>query len=275
MKKSDLISGVHSVVFRNGKSAFYDVGVFKLDESENNDYISLKKYNEDLTSKVTKDHDVINIFETKPIWQREEKEMIEKPKKADYDFNDQFELLKYVKDLNKYTDYIEEKIKDEDDRLDINKDNKPSFNEPEKYVIKYDYYKTFALNKGFINENTSGRAVDYIEHGLYRKTKENAEYSKKRNQRSNRLEALVENLQGELDAGGIYIYKINSEYKHFTPYNNNQTFFPIMDSEIVMRGAVRTDKYSTVELYEIEMKEETAVRICEMLNNGEYSLDGE
>lgn len=87
--------------------------------------------------------------------------------------------------------------------------------------------------------------------GELRKTKENIIYKQKRNQRANRLEALVEDLQGELGVGGCSVYEKDGCYRS------------LISEDYTIVGVVR-------------MKEETAKKVCELLNSkpAQYSLEG-
>ena len=89
--------------------------------------------------------------------------------------------------------------------------------------------------------------------GKYRKTEQNAKYSQKRNKRANRLEALVEDIQGELHRGVMCIYFEVEEKKWL--YDNGG--------------------FGRVAPESVCMEEDTAIKVCELLNNGQYSLDGE
>ncbi len=74
MKKSDLKTGVHSVVFRNGKIGKI---VGECIRGANGVWAILANFDEDLKHENNKDFDVVEILERTSIWQREEKEMIE------------------------------------------------------------------------------------------------------------------------------------------------------------------------------------------------------
>jgi hypothetical protein len=118
----------------------------------------------------------------------------------------------------------------------------PDFEEPEppkkKHVIEYeDGCYTLASTNFYGNSEGNDKLI--IKAGRYRKTKENADYSLKRNKRENRLEALVEDLQGELGVG---------DYEQVN----------YMGDEYLQK--MKFDTYET---------------ICEILNNEDYSLDGE
>jgi hypothetical protein len=141
--------------------------------------------------------------------------------------------LQMVKEAIEMVEYIKEKS---GDSLVLQPEPKE---EKKEFVIEYD-------NPWFTNKNREIKRfanglfipLKMLEFGELRKTKQNAEYSKKRNQRADLLEALVEELQGELGVG---------DYE-----------------EIAYKG----DKYLQ------KMKYETFIKICEMLNNEEYSLEG-
>jgi hypothetical protein len=91
---------------------------------------------------------------------------------------------------------------------------------------------------------------DFLTAGIYRKTKENAEKSLKRMIRSNRLEALVEQIQGNL-GGDHYIFQYKQSKKWDWMEESFYDFYP----EVVL------------------MEKETAQKICDMLNSGKFSLD--
>ena len=101
-----------------------------------------------------------------------------------------------------------------------------------------------------IGTNYAGSSEDYLEHGRYRDTKEQAEYSLARNKRANRLEALVMKLQPNELGGDYYIY-------------NNEGGW----------NCVRTT--ITTQPGKVMMTKDTAIKVCEMLSSGEYSLESE
>ena len=95
-----------------------------------------------------------------------------------------------------------------------------------------------------------GEDVDFKTHGRYRKIKSNAEFSLKRNKKSNRLEAKVEELQGDLGVGD---YSLNCDrYNHYEAISRI-TYLPFIG--------------------EIRMLQETAIEICRLLNEGLWSMD--
>jgi len=98
-----------------------------------------------------------------------------------------------------------------------------------------------------IGTNYAGSSEDYIEHSRYRDTKEQAEYSLARNKRANGLEALVMKLQPDELGGDYYVYFYNDKWD----YCHTEIHCP----ETVM------------------MNEDTAIKVCEMLSNEEYSLE--
>ena len=121
--------------------------------------------------------------------------------------------------------------------------------EPLKGKYKIEYEKDCYMLDVIIIEDADPCSCTHKDHGRYRKTQKNAEYSLERNKRANRLEALVEDLQGELGVGDCYII-----------YNN-----------LTKRYGYRCEP-NAIEIGIVRMKEETAIKICEMLNNEEYEL---
>jgi len=93
----------------------------------------------------------------------------------------------------------------------------------------------------------------YLEHGRYRLTKEAAEQSLERNKRTNRLEALAEQLGGLRKFGDIVktyniYFSINSNSYQYGSYSH---------------------MYEPEKVY---MTEECSKEICRMLNEGEFIL---
>ena len=123
---------------------------------------------------------------------------------------------------------------------------------PKKFKWNYLRRETYLIDKTRIYERYNGDAFDLIEHGRYRKTKEVAEQSLLRNKQANRLEALVEQIQGNLEGDYIIYYDTLSPHWHYRSLSNH-IFYPGI----------------------IVMRESTARKVCEMLNNGEFSLEGE
>ena len=255
-KKSDLKSGVHSVVFRNGKRGQVDGDRLI---ASNGIWATLPNFNENLKNKDNKDWDIIEVLELKPLWQREEKEMIEIDG-VEYEKG----WVKGCIDLVLLGEKEKEAPKEEPkpaETIDLNNGKisldhtkpYPGMEEPKeekkKFVIEYEKNKTYALATCSIFDKVEvGITNTFKNRGRYRKTEQNAKYSQKRNQIANRLEALVEELQGELGVGEYTIYIANGAYK-----TEHSTYFNIGD---------------------ILMTEETAIKICEMLNNEEYDLEG-
>ncbi|MCP5063315.1 MAG: hypothetical protein GY936_12745, partial [Ignavibacteriae bacterium] len=200
MKKSDLKTGM-LVELRNKKVLMVlNLMLIRAD----GDYYPLSYYNDDLTfyKKESEGYlDIINVSNIQNgaasttknwtlesitnnlLWQREEKEMIE-------------------------IDGVEYELEDIKRMIDsrVEAGNKPTElapkEEKKKFEIEYaegcySICNTMPLLTQCIKKDSANS-----KHGKYRKTKQNAEYSLKRNQRANRLEALVEELQGEL--GGNY-----------------------------------------------------------------------
>lgn len=124
---------------------------------------------------------------------------------------------------------------------------------PKKFEWKYESKGTYIVNTHTYEWHYNGSDKDYIEHSRYRLTKEAAEQSLARNKRANRLEALAEQLGGlkefEYNVENYYVYK-DCIFK----YNFTENSF-----------------YTEV----VYMTEECAIEICRMLNEGEFSLEGE
>lgn len=229
-KKSDLVSGVHSVVFRNGKRAYLDASMFRITDEFG--CVSLEGYDNELKHTTCNTWDILDVLESKSLWQREEKEMI-KIDGVEYE-------KKWVKDC----------IDSITLGYDMPKKEEPK-EEKKEFVIEYiGLKKVYELGALDYNEESNVIGDRKVEHGRYRKTEQNAEYSQKRNQRANRLEALVEELQGELGIGDSYVY-FDEDHEY---WRNTLLCAPYIGS--------------------VGMTEKTAVKICEMLNNEEYGLEG-
>lgn len=99
----------------------------------------------------------------------------------------------------------------------------------------------------------NGNSKDHLEHGRYRTTSAIANQSLIRNQQANRLEALADQL------GGLQKWEINVDVAHLVyadvwgVYHGSTWFIPGI----------------------VYMTKECATEICRMLNEGEFSLDGE
>ena len=123
---------------------------------------------------------------------------------------------------------------------------------PKKFEWNYKRLETFFVDVDYIRVNTTGDDKNYLEHGRYRKSYLTANKSLVRNKRANRLEALVEQIQGELEGDYIIYHDTLSPHWHYRSLSNH-IFYPGI----------------------IVMRESTARKVCEMLNNGEFSLEGE
>lgn len=122
-----------------------------------------------------------------------------------------------------------------------------------KFQWKYPIDHTFLLETDAVYSNYDGKGIAYLEYGMYRKTKEAAEQSLARNKRANRLEALAEQL------GGLMKYRLKE--RHYYVYFNCGIW-------------VKSDtiNYQPGVVY---MTKDCATEICRMLNEGEFSLEGE
>ena len=137
----------------------------------------------------------------------------------------------------------------------IDKDKKYATRDGEHEKFEFKVGKeTFALRATYIGIEHSWCDEDSLSFGRYRTTREGAELSLKRNQRANRLEMLVEYLGGlkEFVEGeknwyitlceGLWIYDFTLKY--FSPEH-------------------------------VFMTKKGAIKVCELLNSGAYSLEGE
>lgn len=121
--------------------------------------------------------------------------------------------------------------------------------------FEWEYNKPYCISAIAIEPTrNSHKLKNIIEHGRYRKTREAAEKSLLRNKRANRLEALAEQL------GGLKRFEFNQPNWH------------------VVKADVLWKEYQATLIFEPEkvyMTKECAIEICRMLNEGEFSLDGE
>ena len=124
--------------------------------------------------------------------------------------------------------------------------------EPEKFELEYEEEQTYFLTDIGISSFRTGKYSEYLKHGRYRQTKEGAELSLARNKRANLLEALVEQV------GRIKEFAVG-ETNYYITYVSDQWDFG--------RTAVH---YEPEKVY---MDEDTAIKVCEILNSGEYSIE--
>ena len=125
---------------------------------------------------------------------------------------------------------------------------------PKKFVWNYPLDKTYIVNIADLSYNSNGRSTVLQDHGRYRLTKEAAEQSLSRNKRANRLEALAEQLGG-------YTGWVEGKYNYCIYLLNGQW------ENIGYKNIYEPEK--------VYMTQECANEICRMLNEGEFSLDGE
>ena len=99
-----------------------------------------------------------------------------------------------------------------------------------------------------------GKDIEYKQYGRYRRTKEQAEMDFKRQTRMMKLSALVwevgECVEFTYGTSNYYIYYDYKDKIYYTGYDSMY--------------------YNPITVY---MTEATAIKVCEMLNSGEYSLD--
>lgn len=125
---------------------------------------------------------------------------------------------------------------------------------PKKFKWNYTYGQTYLIDNVCILKNSDGDGSLIREHGRYRKSKEAAEQSLARNKRANRLEALVEQLGGLkkwVDGELNWVIYLRDGLWGYTSFSLS---------------------YEPEKVY---MTEECAMKICRMLNEGEFSLNGE
>lgn len=127
-------------------------------------------------------------------------------------------------------------------------------NKGEKFEWKYPKDKTFVIGAYSTHPECSGEIGYYLSHGRYRIKEANAKLALQRNKEANVIEALAEQLDPDWVAdwdneqqNKYYVFLSKNEYK--CSWNN---------------GA-----YSIGVPY---MSRQTAVKICDMLNNGEIEL---
>ena len=124
---------------------------------------------------------------------------------------------------------------------------------PKKFEFKFRKGETYLLENrlDFVEEGCLGSFQERIKIGVYRTTKKGAEASLERNRKANRLEMLAEYL------GGL---------KEFVEGEQNWYVFSSNES---WKVSVSSSCYSPERVY---MTEEVAMKIADMLNNGEYEL---
>ena len=100
-------------------------------------------------------------------------------------------------------------------------DMEAELNKPKGFEWKYTHNRAFVVISYDICDNMSGVDTDYLCHGRYRTTQENAERALERNRLANRLEALAEQLDPDWVVdweNGMqekwYVYYIRGEYKY-------------------------------------------------------------
>lgn len=121
-------------------------------------------------------------------------------------------------------------------------------------LFEYDDYNTWYIESEKIRQVSYPTSYNCIKYGRYRRTKEQAEMDFKRQTRMMRLAALAwevgECVEFVPDKENWYVYKFEGIFK-----------------------ASFTD--ASFEYDKVYMTEKTAVKVCEILNSGEYSLDVE
>jgi hypothetical protein len=131
--------------------------------------------------------------------------------------------------------------------------------EPEKFEFKFKGGQTYFLGPVEIGSRYSGTDERHLNHGRYRTTINGTELSRKRNKRGNRLEMLVEYL------GGLKEFVEGEEnwYVVFSESTKGEYDWTCYCGKLA---------YSPERVY---MTREVAKQVCELLNSGAYSLQGE
>ena len=128
-------------------------------------------------------------------------------------------------------------------------------NKPEKFEFRFPEGKAHIIYFTHIADSGAGNDPDCLQHGKYRLTKYGAVLALERNRRANRLEMLAEYL------GGLKEFKFAKEEKHwFVSYGCNSKEWT---------AACHVNVYDPEKVY---MTKEVAMKIADMLNNGEYEL---
>ena len=124
-----------------------------------------------------------------------------------------------------------------------------------KGKFEWDYVRdnTFLIRPYLFDRYLNGTDKDYLEHGRYRSTKRGAELSLERNKRGNRLEALAEKLGGLKE----WVRGEKNFHIYYNGYWDNDYDFLAYHPE------------------KVYMTKDCVIEICRMLNEGEFSLDGE
>jgi hypothetical protein len=129
-----------------------------------------------------------------------------------------------------------------------------NYDEPEKFEFKFVEKNTYQLFVDSYADKVDGNSKELLYCGVYRKTLEGTRLSVKRNLRANRLEMLVEYLGGleEFVEGKLnwYIIFKDEEYQ------------PACSS-------------TWCEPEKVYMTQKVMNQVCELLNSGAYSLEGE
>lgn len=146
-------------------------------------------------------------------------------------------------------------INSKDVEIELTKEQVASIKSQNKLRnFEFNYPNNQAFLVGYKISHDSNPDSDFIECGKYRLTKEAAEMSLARNKRTNRLEALAEQLGGLREwvenTNNYYIYYYGYAKEYQASFNNMSTYSP----------------------ERVYMTEKCAIEICRMLNDGEFEL---
>ena len=121
-------------------------------------------------------------------------------------------------------------------------------------LFEYTQGEPWCIGPESIDDGFDGCSKSTIKYGRYRRTKEAAKIDFKRQTRMMRLSALA------WEVGECKEFKHNED-NWYVSYDGNHWGFGIISR-----------MYEPEKVY---MTEDTAIKVCKMLNNGEYSLDVE
>lgn len=132
---------------------------------------------------------------------------------------------------------------------------------PEKYEIEYEKGNTYIVDVFKIVSGCDGEPKTFLYNGRYRRTKKFANLHKEGEDKRNRLGALVEDVTIKLgmeDWEADWNHQTQSKYS--ISYNHSR------------KEWIYSSSWLGENIEIIYMPEEVAIRVCEILNNGEYDV---
>lgn len=124
----------------------------------------------------------------------------------------------------------------------------------DRFELEYENGNTFFLGSFKISGSCRADDRNSLQHGRFRKTVIGADLSFRRNKRSNRLEALVE------QCGGIKEFILGGGDNYYIYFSHNGKYDVGSDIQ-------------TFEPEKVYMSKGTAQKVCEILNSGRYKLE--